>query len=119
MHLLHMHHHMVHHRRGHHLQFCADYIRGGTMPETAATPSIAGLGAHPVWDRICPGLAEHIADLREDLRAYLAGCPVADDVIQLVSELAANAVRHSRSGQPGGTFTAHVEQLAACAWGEV
>ena len=45
-----------------------------------------------------PGTTQHI-------RAVLHECPMADDVILCVSELAANAVIHSRSRLPGGTFT--------------
>jgi hypothetical protein len=33
---------------------------------------------------------------------------VADDVILLMSELGANAIRHSRSGKDDGTFTARL-----------
>jgi hypothetical protein len=41
----------------------------------------------------------------------LAGCPIADDVILLMSELGANAVRHSGSGHDGGIFTARLLDL--------
>ena len=51
-----------------------------------------------------PGGTEHIRDVRADLRAVLADCPRADDVILCTSELAANAAQHSRSRLPGGTF---------------
>jgi hypothetical protein len=44
-----------------------------------------------------PGRVEQVSMVRADLRAMLNGCPVADDVILCASELAANAVRHSRS----------------------
>lgn len=33
------------------------------------------------------------------------GCPVADDAVLCLSELASNSVVHSASRQPGGTFT--------------
>jgi serine/threonine-protein kinase RsbW len=55
-----------------------------------------------------PGVAERVRAVRADLRLLLAGCPVADNVIQCASELAANAVRHSRS-RLGGTFTVRAE----------
>jgi len=56
-----------------------------------------------------PGRAEFVRAVRADLRLLLAGCPVADDVIHCASELAANAVRHSRSRRAGGTFTVRAE----------
>ena len=52
-----------------------------------------------------PGTTQHIRTVRADLCAVLHECPMADDVILCVSELAANAVIHSRSRLPGGTFT--------------
>ncbi len=56
-------------------------------------------------DATYPGRADQIRLVRADLRVVLVGCPLADDVILCASELAANAVLHSRSRLPGGTFT--------------
>jgi anti-sigma regulatory factor (Ser/Thr protein kinase) len=58
-----------------------------------------------------PALAEHIGQIRIDLRSLLGERPVADDVILCASELAANAVLHSDSGKSGGKFTIRVEVL--------
>lgn len=51
-----------------------------------------------------PGRREHVRQARALITAFLDGCPIADDAILLLSELAANAVAHSASGTPGGTF---------------
>ena len=61
-----------------------------------------------VWEQAYPGDEVQLGYLRAALRPLLCGCPVADDVVQLMSELGANAVRHSRSREAGGTFTARL-----------
>lgn len=57
------------------------------------------------WEQTYPGTPDQARHLRAALGVLLAGCPLAGDVILLASELAANAIIHSASGQPGGTFT--------------
>jgi anti-sigma regulatory factor (Ser/Thr protein kinase) len=52
-----------------------------------------------------PGSTEHVSAVRDDLRSLLRDCPMADEVVLCASELAANAVLHSRSRLTGGTFT--------------
>ena len=55
--------------------------------------------------RTYPGMTPYIRAVRADLRGLLGDCPALDDVVLCASELATNAVRHSRSGLRGGTFT--------------
>jgi serine/threonine-protein kinase RsbW len=55
-----------------------------------------------------PGRPEHVRRVRADALRLLAGCPATDEVILCLSELAANAVVHSDSRKPGGTFTVRI-----------
>ncbi|MFF5115035.1 ATP-binding protein [Streptosporangium sp. NPDC000509] len=61
-------------------------------------------------ERAWPGAPERVADVRAwTLSCLPPGCPRADDVALVVSELAANAVLHSASGTVGGRFTLRAE----------
>jgi hypothetical protein len=59
------------------------------------------------WERTYPGVLATLSEVRGMVRQTLADCTVAlaDDVETVASELAANAVRHSRSGALNGTYT--------------
>jgi two-component sensor histidine kinase len=57
------------------------------------------------FERAYPGRADQPHEVRTDLAEIAGPCPIADELELLTSELAANAVSHSRSGHPGGTFT--------------
>jgi len=59
--------------------------------------------------RTYPGTADQVRQVRDDLSRVLDGCPAADDVILCASELATNAIQHSRSREPGGTLTVRCE----------
>lgn len=52
-----------------------------------------------------PGTADQAKHVRADLAGIAGDCPVSDEMVLLASELATNAIRHSRSGHPDGTFT--------------
>jgi transcriptional regulator with XRE-family HTH domain len=67
-----------------------------------------------------PARADQLAEARAFLRRMLAGCPLADELVLICSELAANAIEHSASARPGGHFTVHAEvRDGDYAWVEV
>jgi hypothetical protein len=59
--------------------------------------------------RTFPAQPAQVREARAFLRAVLDRCPVADDVVLCMSELAANSCVHSASGKADGTFTVRAE----------
>jgi anti-sigma regulatory factor (Ser/Thr protein kinase) len=59
--------------------------------------------------RAFPGCADQVARARQFVSAELAGCPVADEAVLCVSELATNALMHTSSGE-GGKFEVIVQR---------
>jgi anti-sigma regulatory factor (Ser/Thr protein kinase) len=53
--------------------------------------------------RIFPGRQDQVACAREFIRRKIGPCPVADEAVLLTSELCANALQHTASGN-GGSF---------------
>jgi len=68
--------------------------------------------------RIFDGSPEEVRNVRNFVRQTIQGCPVADDVILLASELATNAILHTASGV-GGTFSVYVHAQDGCVRTEV
>jgi anti-sigma regulatory factor (Ser/Thr protein kinase) len=60
--------------------------------------------------RVFLGTRREVRNVREFVAKVVNGCPAADEVILLVSEVATNAVVHTASGK-GGTFTVVVHPL--------
>lgn len=79
------------------------------MTDTASHRS--GHVARPVqaWTWEFPARPEQVGQARKFLATALGGCPVADDALLCLSELASNSVLHSASSRPGGAFTVRVE----------
>ena len=68
---------------------------------------LAGQGAWLVATpkrRVFPGRPEQVAQARRFVARMLDGCPVADDAQLCASELASNAIRHTRTGRRSGKF---------------
>ena len=62
-----------------------------------------------MWCREFPARPEQVGQARRFLANALAGCPVLDETVLCLSELASNAVLHSESRRTGGTYTVRVE----------
>jgi serine/threonine-protein kinase RsbW len=60
-------------------------------------------------EAVYSGVAVEVGAVRADMRPLLDGCSLRDDVVLCVCELATNALRHSRSGGPGGRFVVRAE----------
>lgn len=72
------------------------------------------------FKRAYPGAADQVRLVRADLTEIAGQYLISDDLVILASELAANAILHSRSGRPGGTFTVEVTLYPGeYAWVEV
>jgi Histidine kinase-like ATPase domain len=75
-----------------------DWTGSDRMSRTVATvPTIRIFGGHP----------EEIRNVRTFVGLAVRGCPVADDVVLLASEVATNAIAHTASGVDG-TFAVSV-----------
>ncbi|MCG7523885.1 ATP-binding protein [Streptomyces sp. OfavH-34-F] len=57
-----------------------------------------------VWGLSCPGFPEEVSRARRWTRDILRGSPLAEDAELIVSELSANAILHTASGQEHGSF---------------
>jgi serine/threonine-protein kinase RsbW len=85
-----------------------------SSPATSISTHLRPPAPEPLsWQRIFPGEASQVREARRFLTHCLAGCRGADDAITCASELAANAVVHSNSRLPGGSFAVHAARGAA------
>lgn len=71
----------------------------------AASPQGTALSPATVRDQVLPAHRDQVQVARAFIATILSTCPAASDAVFCVSELATNAVLHSASRNPGGTFT--------------
>jgi anti-sigma regulatory factor (Ser/Thr protein kinase) len=62
------------------------------------------------WRRTFEGRADQARAVRLLVAALLHGCVFLDDVLLAVDELVVNALRHTLSGAPGGSFSVEVRR---------
>jgi anti-sigma regulatory factor (Ser/Thr protein kinase)/DNA-binding XRE family transcriptional regulator len=80
------------------------YQHGHPTPQTArATPLV-------VWSRTFPATAQQVREARRFLAAILEDCPATEDALLCLSELVTNALLHSRSSEPGGSFAVQAQR---------
>ena len=81
---------------------------GGTPAVDPGQPgALAAAGPGLRWRRVFPGEAGQLGVLRRWLELLLPECPARGDVAYVATELGANAVRHTASGQ-GGWFAVEI-----------
>ncbi len=80
------------------------------MSVHAAADELTHAGIRPAagWSRRFPAVPARVGAARSFAGSVLAGCPAAEDAALCLSELATNAVLHSRSAARGGYFTVSV-----------
>ena len=72
---------------------------------SSSNPAVLERGMR--WFRVFPGLTAQVGEARQFVACLLQGCPGRDVLVSCASELAANAVLHTASGD-GGYFTVEV-----------
>ncbi|TNY35929.1 ATP-binding protein [Thermomonospora catenispora] len=80
------------------------------MPLPVAVPAHAEPVPSMCWRRTFPGQDVQVRAARAFVARLLAGFPALDDVLLVLNELAANALRHTRSGKAGGRFTVEIRR---------
>jgi serine/threonine-protein kinase RsbW len=63
-----------------------------------------------IWRRSFPGLAEYVRQARDFVGFLLADLPQVEDAVLVVSEFAANALRHTASSRSGGHYLVEVRR---------
>ncbi|MER5647800.1 ATP-binding protein [Streptosporangium sp. NPDC002524] len=78
-----------------------------------------------IWRRTFPGRPDQASPARRFVRLLLDDSPYRDDAELIAAELISNALRHTASGQPHGTFVVEVTRkpdmiritVYDCGWG--
>ncbi|HEY6294811.1 MAG TPA: ATP-binding protein [Streptosporangiaceae bacterium] len=79
----------------------------GSFGSADATGSVGSTRTRGPWIRSFRGTPESVPDARRFVAELLAGCPARDVLLTCVSELSANAITHTASGD-GGAFIVFV-----------
>jgi serine/threonine-protein kinase RsbW len=80
-------------------------------PDQRFSPLGRARAARPrgtAFERSYLGTMEQVREVCADMTAITDGYALSDDLVLITSELATNAIRHSRTGRPAGEFTVRV-----------
>jgi serine/threonine-protein kinase RsbW len=78
------------------------------------SPTPTGVAPVKACAQAFPAIPSQVREARRFLARLLDDFPAADDALVCLSELASNAIQHTRSGLPGGTFAVHVTRSSEC-----
>jgi serine/threonine-protein kinase RsbW len=82
----------------------------GSFGSADATGSVGSTRTRGPWVRTFRGTPASVPDARRFVAELLVGCPARETLMTCVSELCANAIAHTASGD-GGTFIVSVALL--------
>jgi anti-sigma regulatory factor (Ser/Thr protein kinase) len=80
------------------------------MGSTDGTLQEPANGEIMMWRRTFAGLPEQASQARHFVAFLLDGHRKRDDAIEVTGELACNALRHTDTRKPGGTFTIEIRR---------
>jgi anti-sigma regulatory factor (Ser/Thr protein kinase) len=89
-------------------QFQRSALAAATAPGIQAMLAADGCYWYTGTWRIFPGTPDQVAKVRRYVRSEFIGHPALDDAMLAASELAANAITHTASGQQDGMFAVHL-----------
>jgi serine/threonine-protein kinase RsbW len=87
----------------------ADTTDHPEAPGAGLLPASPGPGEQRASARVFLARPDQVGMARALVREVLGDTPVTGDAVLVCSELATNAILHSASSQPGGSFTVRVE----------
>ena len=85
--------------------------RFSTGLEDVVMSPAAAPGCFAVMSRLFAGTGTQVSAVRDFVRVGFATHAASDDAVLVASELAANSIVHSASGQDGGMFMVHLAEL--------
>jgi serine/threonine-protein kinase RsbW len=83
-------------------------LHGGSFGSTGSVRSTRTRRPRGTWARAFRGTPASVPEARGFVAEFLVGCPAREVLLTCVSELCANAIAHTASGN-GGVFTVEVD----------